>query len=89
LLRHTRYRVEEDINKEWPKSSFAEIETYTGNEPYLYDKEPDKFYFTVEVSGALRPEEVILNAMRVLQSKLAHLQMQLEQESREVAVTWA
>ena len=46
--------------------------------------EPDKFYFTVESSGALKPEEILLSAISVLQSKLGTVQLQLEAESRNL-----
>jgi DNA-directed RNA polymerase II subunit RPB3 len=80
LLRHTSYRVEEDINKEWPKSPFSQMSHYTGQEPYLYMEEPDKFYFTVETVGSLAPESVVSMAMEILIGKLGTLQSHLDAE---------
>jgi len=37
---------------------------------------PDRFIFTVETTGALRPEEVVLSALSVLKLKLGTLQAQ-------------
>lgn len=85
LLHHTNYWTETDVNKEWPKSVFSESEVY-GNVGDSFDAkaEADKFFFTVESSGALKPEEILLSAISVLQSKLGTLQMQLENESRKI-----
>lgn len=85
LLHHTNYWTEVDVDKEWPKSVFSENEKY-GNIGESYDAkaEPEKFYFTVESSGALKPEEILLSAISVLQSKLGTIQLQLEAESRNL-----
>jgi len=40
----------------------------------------DRFIFTVEVTGALRPEEVVLSALNVLKLKLANIQANLGME---------
>lgn len=37
----------------------------------------DRFIFTVETTGALRPEEVVLHALNVLKLKLANVQAQM------------
>lgn len=50
LLRHTQFWVEEDIDKEWPKSMFSEYEKYPVDQPYDPTAVPSKFFFTVEVS---------------------------------------
>jgi len=39
----------------------------------------DKFVFTVETTGSLKPEEVVLSALNVLKLKLANLQANLHQ----------
>ena len=85
LLHHTNYWTEVDVNKEWPKSLFSESESYgTVGEFFDAKAEPEKFYFTVETSGALKPEEILLSAISVLQSKLGTVQLQLEAESRNL-----
>jgi DNA-directed RNA polymerase II subunit RPB3 len=85
VLHHTNFWTEEDANKEWPKSLHSEAEHY-GQVGDTFDAtaEPDRFYFTVESSGSLRPEEILLSAVGVLQGKLGTLQLHLEQEARQI-----
>lgn len=86
LLHHTDFWVEEDANKEWPKSLYSQVEKYGSvGEKYDATAEPDRFYFTVESSGALRPEEILLSAISVLQGKLGTVQLNLETEARNLS----
>ncbi len=86
LLHHVNFWTEEDVNKEWPKSQYSQTANYSlVGEPYDPKAEPDKFYFTVESSGALKPEEILLSAISVLQGKLGNIQLNLEQESRKIS----
>lgn len=83
LLRHTNFWVEEDVNKEWPHSLHTETNAYPSKEnPFPFDPKgmPNKFYFDVETVGSLRPEEILLQAITILQSKLGALQLALEQD---------
>lgn len=85
LLRHTNFWVEEDVNKEWPHSVYSQTNTYPdekNNLPFDAKSEPNRFYFNVESVGSLRPEEILLQAISILQSKLGAVQLALEQESR-------
>ncbi|PJF19175.1 DNA-directed RNA polymerase, insert domain-containing protein [Paramicrosporidium saccamoebae] len=84
LLRHTDFWVEDDVNKEWPRSAYSEgsYPDERNNIPFEVKGMPDRFFFDVEVVGSLRPEEVLLQAISVLQSKLGAIQLALEQESR-------
>lgn len=83
LLHHTDYWTEGDVNKEWPKSVFSESDSFgMVGEKFDATGEPDKFYFTVETSGAIKPEEILLSAISVLQGKLGSVQLHLEAESR-------
>lgn len=85
LLHHTNYWTETDVNKEWPKSVFSESDSYgMVGESFDATAEPDKFYFTVESSGALKPEDILLSAISVLQGKLGSVQLHLEAESRNL-----
>ncbi|KAJ1914044.1 RNA polymerase II subunit 3 [Tieghemiomyces parasiticus] len=81
-LRHTHYWIEEDVKKEWPLSSNAteEPEVQPG-EPFDFNAEPNRFYFKVETVGSLRPEEVFLTAISVLQDKLGTTQIKLDEEN--------
>lgn len=85
LLRHTNFWVEEDINREWPHSPNTQTNSYPDEQnplPFDPSQEPEKFYFDVEAIGSLRPEEILLQAISILQSKLGAIQLSLEQESR-------
>eukprot|EP00742_Colponemidia_sp_Colp-10_P004217 GILJ01004499.1.p1 GENE.GILJ01004499.1~~GILJ01004499.1.p1 ORF type:complete len:313 (+),score=40.84 GILJ01004499.1:826-1764(+) len=44
----------------------------------------DRFIFTVETTGSLRPEEIVLSAMRVLREKLENVQTILNTEQAEL-----
>ncbi|ANB14587.1 DNA-directed RNA polymerase II core subunit RPB3 [Sugiyamaella lignohabitans] len=73
-LHHTDYWYEESIEEEWPKSKNADWEEPPKeNEPFDYTAKPDKFYYTVETVGSLKPNEVVERGIRVLQNKLAEI----------------
>lgn len=81
LLHHTQFWTEEDANKEWPKSLHSEASSYgLVGEAFNAALEPDRFFFTVESTGAVKPEDILLNAVAILQGKLGTLQLHLEQE---------
>lgn len=89
VLRHTTFWTEEDVNKEWPRSVHSELGRYVDpanpqpeDPPYDPAAQPNKFWFTVETVGGLRPEEIVLSAISVLQGKLGAVQLHLEQEAR-------
>ena len=83
-MRHTTYWVEEDMDKEWPKSIYTEVGegggTWPVNDKWDPKAQPDKFYFNVETTGSLPPEQVVLSALNVLCSKLSNLALQLDQQ---------
>lgn len=84
-LRHTTFWVEEDVNREWPSSVYSQGEypddrNHPGAVPFDPETEPDRFFFVVEAVGSLRPEEILLQAITVLQSKLGAVQLALEQQ---------
>jgi len=71
-LRHMDLWYEEDPNKEWPKSKYAEWEEPPQEgEPFDYDAVPERFYFEVESVGNLEPDAIIQQGIKVLQQKLA------------------
>lgn len=89
ILRHTTFWTEEDLNREWPLSPNSELGHYVDPDaprpedpPYDPAAEPNKFFFTVESVGSLRPEDIVTSAISVLQGKLGAVQLHLEQESR-------
>jgi len=42
-------------------------------EPFDYDAVPERFYFDVESTGMLEPDQIVQNGIKVLQEKLASL----------------
>ncbi|KAG0427610.1 hypothetical protein HPB47_025335 [Ixodes persulcatus] len=75
-FRHTTYPRPE----EWPKSEYSEIEDDKVEADFIAEGKPNKFYFNVESSGALKPETIVLSGLNVLKKKLSDLQTQLSHE---------
>jgi len=44
----------------------------------------DKFYFTVEATGSLRPEEIVLSALSVLREKIQNIQAQMNSGDQQL-----
>lgn len=47
---------------------------FTDEAPYNWEGKPNKFFFTVESCGALKPENIVLNGVQALKNKLSDLQ---------------
>lgn len=54
--------------------------------PFDYSGKPSKFFITVESSGALRPENIVLMGVSILKKKLSDLQTQLSHEVQNEAL---
>ena len=76
-MRHTLFPKPD----EWPKSEHTELEDDECEAPYDWDGNPNKFYFNVESTGALKPENIVTMGVQILKSKLSNLQTQLSLES--------
>ncbi|KAJ3023564.1 45 kDa subunit of RNA polymerase II [Thoreauomyces humboldtii] len=89
-LRHTTYWHEEDVKAEWPKSPYHFDEPEPkDDEPFDYKAKPERFYFTVESTGALDPTDIVIQGLEVLQAKLAAVHTSLRkiaEDQGEVAV---
>jgi DNA-directed RNA polymerase II subunit RPB3 len=82
-LKHTDYWFEEDAEKEWPKSKNADWEEPPKeNEPFDYNAKADKFYYNVETTGSLKPNQVVERGIDILQKKLAEIVLALEKTDR-------
>lgn len=53
---------------------------------FNWEAKPNKFFFNVETSGALKPENIVLMGVKVLKNKLSNLQTQLSHESAHDAL---
>jgi len=59
----------------------------TDEAPYTWEAKPNKFFFNVESSGALHPENIVMMGVAVLKNKLSNLQTQLSHELQHDALT--
>lgn len=71
-LRHTTFEYPQD----WPKSEHSKFRDDPDTFQADFDPEAkaDTFYFNVESTGALAPEEIVIQSVEVLQQKLNDLQ---------------
>ncbi|KAI5458005.1 RNA polymerase II subunit 3 [Mariannaea sp. PMI_226] len=68
-----------DPEVEWPKSKYAQWEEPAQEgEPFDYDAVPNRFYFEVETSGNMEPDQIVESGIRVLQQKIGGLLKSLD-----------
>ncbi|KAK4214486.1 DNA-directed RNA polymerase II subunit RPB3 [Rhypophila decipiens] len=80
-LHHIDLWYEQDPKAEWPPSEYADWEEPPQEgEPFDYDAVANRFYFNVETSGSMPPQEIITEGIKVLQTKLAGLIHELSDE---------
>lgn len=75
-MRHTLFPKPE----EWPKSEHTELDDEQYEAEFNWEAKPNKIFFNVESSGALKPENIVLMGVQVLKNKLSNLQTQLSHE---------
>ncbi|KAF7288661.1 Mechanosensitive ion channel protein [Mycena chlorophos] len=86
-LRHTSYWFEKDARAEWPLSENAkEEDPPREDEPFDFMAQPRKFYFEVETDGSLGPQEVVMQGLAELQSKLAKILLALKKTEPDMVV---
>uniref|UniRef100_A0A1A9W050 DNA-directed RNA polymerase II subunit RPB3 n=1 Tax=Glossina brevipalpis TaxID=37001 RepID=A0A1A9W050_9MUSC len=73
---------------EWPKSEHSKLEDDQAEAPYDWEGQPNKFFFNVETSGALKPENIVLMGVQALKNKLSNLQTQLSCEGYDALAVW-
>lgn len=84
-MRHTLYPKPD----EWPKSEHTELDDEQYEADFNWEIKPNKFFFNVESSGALKPENIVLMGVKVLKNKLSNLQTQLSHEPQNDALAIA
>ncbi len=81
-MRHTLYPKPD----EWPKSEHSMLDDDHYEAEYNVEAKPNKFFFNVESSGALKPESIVLMGVTVLKNKLSNLQTNLSHETQTNAL---
>ncbi|KAI9005714.1 putative DNA-directed RNA polymerase II subunit [Hyaloraphidium curvatum] len=88
-LKHTTYWYETNANEEWPLSENGKREKAMERDAdagkFDYNAQPNKFYFTLETTGALEPKDVVVSALSELEAKLVMLKQSLTEGTQAPA----
>lgn len=75
-LRHVDYWYEVDAKEEWPvdlKNAQWEADETAADAAFDPDAQPSAFFFDLEATGVLEPDEIVSQGVKVLQTKLAEI----------------
>jgi DNA-directed RNA polymerase II subunit RPB3 len=89
ILRHTLYPKPNEWSHRTIRSNYAELtdrqrEDGKHEADYDYAARANKFFFSVESCGSLKPENIVLMGVQILKKKLADLQTQLQHELHKI-----
>jgi len=92
ILRHTLYPKPNEWSNRSIRSNYSELtdrerEDGKHEADYDYTHKANKFFFSVESCGSLKPENIVLMGVQILKKKLADLQTQLQHELQNDALT--
>lgn len=92
IMRHTLYPKPKEWSLRTIRSNYSELtekEVEEGKHEgdYDYSARANKFFFSVEAVGSLKPENIVLMGVQILKKKLADLQTQLQHELHNDALT--
>lgn len=86
MVRLPSYGARAIANCHRPKSKNADWEEpLPENAPFDYDAVPEKFYFDIESSGSLPPQEILEQGLKYLQDKLATVLAAIQEEDGDDA----
>lgn len=75
-LRHVDYWYEVDAKDEWPvdkRNAEWEAEDTSADAAFDPDAQPSAFYFDLEATGVMEPDEIVHQGVSVIQTKLAEI----------------
>ncbi|XP_017781452.1 PREDICTED: DNA-directed RNA polymerase II subunit RPB3 isoform X1 [Nicrophorus vespilloides] len=84
VMRHTLFPKPD----EWPKSEYSELDEDQYEGVFNLDAKPVKFFFNVESTGALKPENIVTMGVEQLRNKLSNVltQLTIELQSDALAI---
>lgn len=73
--------IEDMMNCMYCNECKKKAQTYGKPDLVAINQKLDRFHFTVETTGALKPEEIVLSALNVIKQKLTNIQSHLTSDS--------
>eukprot|EP01112_Ceratiomyxa_fruticulosa_P001158 TRINITY_DN1114_c0_g1_i1.p1 TRINITY_DN1114_c0_g1~~TRINITY_DN1114_c0_g1_i1.p1 ORF type:complete len:301 (+),score=58.74 TRINITY_DN1114_c0_g1_i1:216-1118(+) len=72
--------VEDPLRCTFCKECIKKADSFGKPDLVKIEQKQDRFHFTLETTGALRPEEVVISALQTLKDKLQNLKAQMNDE---------